>query len=121
MKGITTDYFPWVEGAKIWDQNEESLWVQEARKLNMKLAGSISVTMNRMMQNHKLLKPETPKADMRLAAFEYLIPFKAHSFHEIAVSARANGVPYTDGIYAPLSPLSSGELAKLEPIPDKKG
>ena len=76
---------------------------------------------NRMMQNHALLKPGTPKVDMRLTAIGYLIPIKAHSFHEIMVSARANGLDYTDGCYAPLEPLSAPELDAIGPVPDPPG
>jgi len=74
-----------------------------------------------MMQNHALLKPGTAKVDMRLTALGYLIPIKAHSFHEIMVSARANGTSYVDGHYAPLDPLSGAELDAIGPVPDPPG
>jgi hypothetical protein len=118
---VVDDLLPWWEGASAWDINEENAWVQEARKLNMPLAGGVSGTTNRMMQNHALLKPGTPKADMRLTALGYLIPIKAHSFHEIMVSAKANGLPYTDGEYAPLEPLTGPELDAIGPVPDVPG
>lgn len=115
------DLLPWWEGAKAWDINEESAWVQQARNLNMPLAGGVSGTTNRMMQNHALLKPGTEKVDMRLAAIGLLIPIKAHSFHEIMVSARANGLAYNDGEYAPLKPFESSDLAAIGPVPDGPG
>ena len=87
----------------------------------MPLAGGVSGTTNRMMQNHALLKPGTEKVDMRLAAIGLLIPIKAHSFHEIMVSARANGLAYNDGEYAPLEPMSSTDLAAIGPVPDGPG
>ena len=46
-------------------------------------------------------------------------PIKAHSFHEIMVSARANGVPYADGEYAPIAPLTQTELDKIGPVPER--
>ena len=37
------------------------------------------------------------------------------------VSARANGLDYTDGCYAPLEPLSAPELDAIGPVPDPPG
>ncbi len=116
---LGSEFLPWVEGAEVWDINEENAWVKQARALSMPLAGGVSGTTNRMMQNSVLLKSGVPKSHVRLAAMGYLIPIKAHSFHEIMVSARANGVPYTDGEYSPISPLSASELDKIGPVPER--
>ncbi len=110
-------FLPWAEGALAWDINEQSDWVKQSRNLSMPLAGGVSGTTNRMMNSAKMMKPGVPMSHVRLAALGYLLPIKAHSFHEVMTAARKFGLPYTDAQYSPLSPLNGTDFAQLPPIP----
>jgi hypothetical protein len=107
------EFLPFIEGevANLIDERNE--WVKKARELEMPLKAGISGTTHRFMNFGKVIGMPN-MVNLRLAMIGYLIPMKAHSFHEIMTSARAHaGCSYTAGHYWPLDPLGEGELVNL--------
>jgi hypothetical protein len=109
---------PFSEGviANLIDPNH--WWVKAAKKLEMPLKAGISGNTHRWMNMSKQLGVKAVNA--RLTMYGQLIPINAHSYHEISAAARAH-VPYNDGKYFPLEPLTRTQVNNLAKAvePDK--
>ncbi len=114
---LGAEFMPWGEGSKVWLVNVESEIVQDLGGSVPLLAG-ISGTTARLMQMGINLGMSSQN-DVRLACLGYLMPIRAHSFHEVMASAASFGTSYGgDCDYTAIAPLTpAGTRQACGPFP----
>ncbi|MCS6915437.1 MAG: hypothetical protein RMK29_07575 [Myxococcales bacterium] len=109
------EFLPWSEGERTWLIDYSSKIAQRAHKLNIPLVAGVSGTTAQIMDAAKFLNCRDIY-NVRLAVLGYLIPVRAHSFHEIMLAARHFGCAYGGkGDYTDIKPLTSAEIDELKP------
>lgn len=112
LNGLGADYVPWLDARKVWLLNRMHHFVKDAKKANIPLMTGISGFTMQIMQFARMLNVK-PDANVRLACLGYLLPIKAHSFHEVMAAAQAFGCTYSgDGDYENIEPLSACEIVR---------
>ncbi len=105
----------WEEGGNRWKPNLKNPWVRRIQKrLGMPVVAGPSGTMLRMFQIWDWLggRQGVPAEDWRLAVMSWMLVENDHSFHEMMMTARQYGLPYTGGqmAYRNVDPLTVEEL-----------
>jgi hypothetical protein len=103
----------WMEGGTFWKMRQDNKWVDKVEKsLHMPTVAGPSGTTLRFFQMWEFLKKPVPAADMRAAVLGYMLSSNDHSFHEMMMTAKDYGLPYTPGLraYRDVAPLTEQEL-----------
>jgi hypothetical protein len=110
LNGLGADYVPWLDARKVWILDETHNFVKEAKQANVPLVTGISGFTVQIMQFARILNAGAD-VNARLACLGYLLPIKAHSFHEVMAAAKAFGCTYSgNSDYGEIEPLSACEI-----------
>ncbi len=117
----------WMEGGTFWKMRQDNKWVKKVEQgLHMPTMAGPSGTTLRFFQMWEFLKKPVPAADMRAAVLGYMLSSNDHSFHEMMMTAKDYGLPYSPGLraYRDVAPLGEQELranvAIERTFPDEK-
>lgn len=89
-------------GIDLWTMDEKQPFIQQARLLDMPLAGSVSGTTSDLITIAKVAGvPDGSEKAFKFvcAALDHFIGAGAHTFHEVVTAATAFGISYTPGDY----------------------
>lgn len=110
LNGLGADYVPWLDARKVWLLDETHDFVKEAKQANIPLMTGISGFTVQIMQFARILNAGAD-VNARLVCLGYLLPIKAHSFHEVMAAAKAFGCTYSgNSDYGGIEPLSACEI-----------
>ena len=88
-------YIPWLDGRHLWTLDETDPFVRHARQAHIQLMTGISGFTAQIMQFCRILNPRSD-IQARLVCLGYLLPIRAHSFHEVMSAAMPFGCNYND-------------------------
>jgi hypothetical protein len=101
---------PWLDPRRVWALDRQHPWVLEATAAERPLMTGVSAISVQYLMFDGVMKLGSPP-QARLACLGYLLPIKAHSWHEV-MAASAAVVPYTPSTYLELAPLSAPDIAQ---------
>lgn len=110
-EAIAKEYLPWTEGMRGWHMDQTSQLVQLCNEAEIPLMAGVSGHTVRLMNTGHLLGCDP--LGTRLVCLGYLLPIKAHSFHEIMESAVPYGCDYDPGDYLELKPFSKALILDM--------
>ncbi len=110
LSGASEGSVPWLDPRAVWGVDERHPWVQEARREACPLMTGLSGITSQYLMFDGVMSLHD-KLSARLACIGYLLPIKAHSFHEIMAAAADEACPYDKWCdYGDLLPLTRQEL-----------
>lgn len=108
-------------GIDLWTMDERQPFIQQARVLDMPLAGSVSGTTSDLIAIAMMagVQDEMKKFKFVCAAMDHFIGAGAHTFHEITTAAQPLGITFTPGDYYSFFEKFMTEMPSVKAIFDE--